>query len=139
MTDIPDETDDPRISERLHDVLTLIMCPIAGCWSLHGAETVIYYDDNAEAYVLEAWPVRVEQSENIEGNGHATDGEFLYEFAEFDFLELVKQVPVKAFHFSQRDAVFEIGWPEFGHDLELRVHIEPAVGNGDDYDQGTRA
>ncbi len=28
-------------------------------------------------------------------------------------------------HFSQRLAVFEIGWKEFGQDLELRVHIEP--------------
>jgi hypothetical protein len=38
----------------------------------------------------------------------------------------------KQFHFSQRDAIFEIGWAEFGHDLELRVHIEPAVREGDD-------
>ena len=132
MTEFPDEINDPRISDRLHDVLTLIMCPIAGCWSLHGAETMIYYDEDAAAYVLEAWPVRVKLPEDHEGNGHAADREYLYEFAEFDFLELVKQVPVKAFHFSQRDAVFEIGWPEFGHDLELRVHIEPAIGNGDD-------
>jgi hypothetical protein len=132
MTDISDEIDDPRISERLHDVLTMIMCPIAGCWSLHGAETVMYYDEDTHAYVLEAWPVGVEQPEEHAGNGHAADGEFLYEFAEFDFLELVKQVPLKQFHFSQRDAIFEIGWPEFGHDLELRVHIEPAVRDGDD-------
>jgi hypothetical protein len=132
MTEIPDEIDDPRISERLHDVLTMIMCPIAGCWSLHGAETMIYHDDDADAYVLEAWPVRVKPPEDHEGNGHAADGKFLYEFAEFDFLELVKQVPVKRFHFSQRDAVFEIAWPEFGHDLELRVHIEPAVGGEED-------
>ncbi len=132
MTDMPDEIDDPRISDRLHDVLTMIMCPIAGCWSLHGAETVIYYDDDADAYVLEAWPVRVEQSEDHEGNGHAADGEFLFEFASFDFLELVKQVPLTRFHFSQQDAVFEIGWPEFGHELELRVHIEPAVGDAGD-------
>jgi hypothetical protein len=67
MTEIPDETDDPRISERLHDVLTLIMCPIAGCWSLHGAETMIYYDEDADAYVLEAWPVRVKPPEDPEG------------------------------------------------------------------------
>ena len=26
---------------------------------------------------------------------------------------------------SQRRAVFEIGWKEFGHDLGLRVHLEP--------------
>ena len=35
-------------------------------------------------------------------------------------------LPLEQFHFSQREAVFEIGWREFGHDLELRVHIEPA-------------
>jgi len=132
MTDNPDETDDPRISERLHAALTMIMCPIAGCWSLHGAETVIYYDKEADTYVLEAWPVRVEQPEDHAGNGHTADGEFMYEFAEFDFLELVKQVPLKQFHFSQRDAIFEIGWPEFGHELELRVHIEPAVPKEDE-------
>jgi hypothetical protein len=126
MTEMPDEPDDPRISERLHGVLTMIMCPIAGCWSLHGADTAIYYDAGADAYVLEAWPVSIKRPEEYEGNGHATDGEYLYEFAEFDFTELVKQVPVKEFHFSQREASFEIVWHEFGHELELRVHIEPA-------------
>ena len=45
--------------------------------------------------------------------------------AEFDFTELVKAVPLENFLFSQRRAVFEIGWKEFGRDLELRVHIEP--------------
>src|SRR5450631_375396 len=71
MTEFPDEIDDPRISERLHDVLTMIMCPIAGCWSLHGAESVIYYDGNIEAFILESWPVRVKAPEDHEGNGHA--------------------------------------------------------------------
>jgi hypothetical protein len=33
--------------------------------------------------------------------------------------------PLESFHFSQRRAVFEIGWKEFGQYLELRVHIEP--------------
>jgi len=132
MTEIPAETNDPRIGDRLHDVLTMIMCPIAGCWSLHGAETLVYYDDDADAYVLEAWPVRVKPPDDREGNGHAAEGEYLFEFAEFDFLELVNQVPLERFHFSQRDSIFEIGWPEFGHDLELRVHIEPAVGDGND-------
>ena len=51
--------------------------------------------------------------------------EILYELAEFDFTELIKAVPLENFHFSQRRAVFEIGWKEFGEDLELRVHIEP--------------
>ena len=31
MNENPDEADDLRISERLHDVLTMIMCPTAGC------------------------------------------------------------------------------------------------------------
>ena len=39
--------------------------------------------------------------------------------------ELVKSVTLENFHFSQRRAVFEISWKEFGQDLELRVHIEP--------------
>ena len=132
MTDIPENDVEPRISERLHDVLTMIMCPISGCWSLHGAETMIYYDEEAGAYILEAWPVAIEPSEDHASNGHAADGEFLYEFASFDFLELMKQVPLTRFHFSQQDAVFEIGWPEFGHELELRVHIEPAARGGED-------
>jgi hypothetical protein len=52
MTDISDDGIDPQISDRLHDVMMMIMCPVAGCWGLHGAETTIYYDDDAEAYVL---------------------------------------------------------------------------------------
>ena len=30
-----------------------------------------------------------------------------------------------AWHYSQRRSVFEIGWKEFGHELELRVHLMP--------------
>ena len=60
-------------------------------------------------------------------------------FAEFDFLELVKQVSVTQFHFNPRDAIFEIGWPEFGQNLELRVHIEPAVQRGEIWFQRSRA
>ena len=52
-------------------------------------------------------------------------GDILFELAEFDFTELIKSVTLENFHFSQRRAVFEIGWKEFGQDLELRVHIEP--------------
>ena len=48
-----------------------------------------------------------------------------YELAEFDFTELFKAVPLEHFHFSQRRAIFEIGWKESGRDLELRVHLEP--------------
>lgn len=61
-----------------------------------------------------------------ETNGHeGAEPEILYELAEFDFTELIKAVPLESFHFSQRRAVFEIGWKEFGQDLELRGHIEP--------------
>jgi hypothetical protein len=45
--------------------------------------------------------------------------------AEFDFSELHQEVPLEHFHFSQLRQIFEIGWKEFGKDLELRVHIEP--------------
>ena len=48
-----------------------------------------------------------------------------YELAEFEFTELIKAVPLEHFHFSQRRAIFEIGWKDFGRDLELRVHLEP--------------
>ena len=76
--------------------------------------------------VLEVWPKSVDEPEHHEGNGHEqTEGDILYELAEFDFTELVKSVPLENFHFSQRRAVFEISWKEFGQDLELRVHIEP--------------
>ncbi len=125
MTENSEEKDDPRIAQRLKDVLSSIMCPIAGCWPLHGAESVIYFDNDAETYVLEVWPVGVEEPIDHEGNGHE-EPELLYELAEFDFSRLVKNVPLERFHFSQREAVFEIGWKEFGQDLELRVHIEPA-------------
>jgi len=126
MTENQEDEGDPRINQRLKDVLSSIMCPIAGCWSLHGAKTVIYHDLEADAYVLECWPVGVEKPIDHEGNGHEdAPGELLYEFAEFDFYELVKEVPLERFHFSQREAVFEFGWKEFGHDLEVKVHIEP--------------
>jgi hypothetical protein len=63
---------------------------------------------------------------HLEGNGHEqADADISFELAEFDFTQLAKNVTLENFHFSQRRAVFEIGWKEFGQDLELRVHIEP--------------
>jgi hypothetical protein len=115
-----------QIQRRLAEVMSLLPCPMSGCWGLHGAETCYYYDTNCECHVLEIWPVGVEEFVEHGGNGHEREeGEFLYELAEFDFTELVKAVSLEHFHFSQRRAVFEIGWKEFGQDLELRVHIEP--------------
>ena len=120
-----------KIRRRLEEVMSLIPCPVSGCWFIHGAETAYYYDSNCECHVLEVWPVGIsEETDRHEGNGHdRAEGEIHYELAEFDFTELVKAVPLENFHFSQRRAVFEIGWKEFGQDLELRVHIEPEGAN----------
>ena len=48
------------IQRRLEEVLSLIPCPVSGCWFLHGAETAFYYDRNCECHVLEVWPMGVE-------------------------------------------------------------------------------
>jgi hypothetical protein len=114
------------IQRRLEEVMALLPCPMAGCWGLHGADTSYYHDTDSECHVLEVWPVAVEAPVELETNGHeGAEPEILYELAEFDFRELTRTVPLEYFHFSQRRAVFEIGWKEFGEDLELRVHIEP--------------
>ena len=69
--------------------------------------------------------------ENGETNGHEGKGpEILHELAEFDLTELIEAVPLEHFHFSRRRAVFEIGWKEFGRDLELRVHLQPEGAEG---------
>jgi hypothetical protein len=107
--------------------------PESGCWGVHGAETSYYYDSSCECHVLEVWPVGVEEDVDDETNGHEGAGpDVLYELAEFDFTELIKAVPLENFHFSQRRAVFEIGWKEFGQDLELRVHLQPE-GMGEEF------
>lgn len=114
------------IKARLESVLSSIMCPVVGCWPLHGCEMSYYLDGGTESYVLEVWPVGIPEENRPEGNGHLqTDKGLLYELAEFDFSELAKEVPLEHFHFSQHRAIFEIGWKEFGHDVELRVHVEP--------------
>jgi hypothetical protein len=115
-----------QIRRRLDEIMALIPCPVSGCWFVHGAESAYFYDENCECHVLEVWPKSVDEPVHNEGNGHEqVEGDILYELAEFDFTELVKSVPLENFHFSQRRAVFEISWKEFGQDLELRVHIEP--------------
>ena len=115
-----------KIQRRLEEVMSMLPCHVSGCWGLHGAETSYYHDADSECHVLEVWPVAVEEPVEPEPNGHeGTEPEILYELAEFDFTELVKAVPLEHIHFSQRRAVFEIGWKEFGQDLELRVHLEP--------------
>jgi hypothetical protein len=114
------------IQLRLEEVLLLIPCPVAGCWGMHGAKTAYYYDEGCESHVLEVWPKTFEDPEEHDGNGdeEADDG-LCFGLAEFDFTELIKTIPLENFHFSQMRAIFEIGWKEFGQELELRIHIEP--------------
>src|SRR6266576_2401528 len=110
MTEENEDEFASRIDQRLEDVLTSIMCPIAGCWGLHGAETFFYHDLEADSYGLVVWHVAFKEPADDEGNGdeHAREG-LCFEFAEFDFLDLMKKIPLERFHFSQREAVFEIG------------------------------
>jgi hypothetical protein len=115
-----------QIQRRLDEIMALIPCPVSGCWFVHGAESAYFYDENCECHVLKVWPKSVDEPVHNEGNGHEqVESDILFELAEFDFTELVKSVPLENFHLSQRRAVFEISWKEFGQDLELRVHIEP--------------
>jgi len=77
--------DDPKITARLNDVMASIVCPIAGCWGLHGAQSEYYYDHDSEAHVLEVWPIGIEEPEESEGNGREqTEPALLYELAEFE-------------------------------------------------------
>jgi hypothetical protein len=110
---------------RLEEVLRSIFCPTVGCWFVHGCHFEYYYNSDSESYVLEVWPLAVaDESVPVDGNG--SERQLMYELAEFDFMALVTDVPLKGFRFSQRISLFEIGWEEDGHSLELKVHILPA-------------
>lgn len=118
--------EESKINARLEEVLDSIFCPVGGCWSLHGARYECYYDEGQECHVLEVWPVGFQEAEVAGGNGRKRgEDSVCYEFAEFEFSEMVKETPLEHLHFSQRRQVFEIGWREDGQDLELRVHIMP--------------
>jgi hypothetical protein len=124
--------EESKIKARLEEVLQLILCPVSGCWSLHGCHFAYFHDDEDQYHFLEVWPVAVEEEDDHKGNGHKrTDRGLLYELAEFDFSELPKEVPLEYLHFSQLRQIFEIGWKEFGKELELQVHIEPEEVEGD--------
>ena len=115
-----------KMKARLEEVLESIFCPVGGCWCLHGGHYEYYYDEGCECHVLEVWPAGFQEAEEEGGNGRKRDEDGIcYEFAEFEFGEMVKAVPLEHFHFSQRRQVFEIGWKEDGQDLELRVRIVP--------------
>lgn len=118
--------DDAKIKARLEEVLESIFCPVSGCWGLHGCHYEYYYDEGCECHVLEVWPVGFKEPRE-EGDDGQDDAEHMicYEFAEFEFGEMVKVVPLEHLHFSQRRQIFELGWTEEGQDLELRVHITP--------------
>jgi hypothetical protein len=123
-------SDEATITQRLEEVLQMILCPVSGCWTIHGCHCVYLQDDDFHA--LEVWPVGVKEEDEYKGNGHKeTEQGLLYELAEFDFTELTQVVPLEHFNFSQHRQVFEIGWLEFGKELELRVHIEPDEGSDD--------
>ena len=123
MTMNPEEA---KIKARLEEVLDSIFCPVGGCWCLHGGHCEYFYDEGCECHVLEVWPVGFHEPEEKGGNGRdRNDEDICYEFAEFEFGEMAKEVPLEHFHFSQRRQVSEIGWKEGGQDMELRVHIEP--------------
>lgn len=121
------QNESQMIQSRLEEAMSSIPCPVSGCWGLHGAETAYYYDGNTESHVLEIWPVGIEETEEHSGNGRKKEQpDLLHELAEFDFTDLIKDVPLEHFHFSQRRGIFEIGWTESGQNLELRVHIYPS-------------
>ena len=124
------DTEPAEIQERLEEVLQSMLCPVSGCWCLHGCHYEYFYDEGCECHVLEVWPTGFEEREKHGGNGHQKAGEEIcYELAEFEFGEMVKEIPVEHLHFSQRRQIFEIGWEEKGRDMELRVHIEPVEVN----------
>jgi hypothetical protein len=117
-------SDESNITERLEEVLQMILSPVSGCWPIHGCNVVLLQDD--DYFGLEVWPVGVEEEAEHKGNGHqSAEQGLLYELAEFDFTELSQVLPLEHFRFSQHGQLFEIGWREFGKELELRVHIHP--------------
>jgi len=117
--------EEAKIKARLEEVLESVFCPVGGCWCLHGGHYEYYYDEGCEYHVLEVWPVGFQEAEEEGSNGRKREDGICYEFAEFEFGEMVKEVPLEHLHFSQRRQVFENGWKEDWRDLELRVHIMP--------------
>ena len=93
--------DDTTIKDRLEEVLQSIVCPVSGCWGMHGAHYEYYHDDGCECYVLEVWPVAFEDPQPEGGNGQDTENVVCYEFAEFEFSETIKLVSLEHLHFSQ--------------------------------------
>jgi hypothetical protein len=120
------EEEEARIYQRLEQALQMIFDEAMGCWFIAGAQTECYYDGNLECYTLEAWPNIVVEEEKSEGNGQK--GNEIYELAEFDFLDLLEEIDLTYFHFSQAGGFFDIGWDESGINVALRLNIKPKPG-----------
>ncbi|MBM4088361.1 MAG: hypothetical protein FJ276_02870 [Planctomycetes bacterium] len=119
------QPDDATIKARLEEVLQSVVCPVSGCWGLHGAHYEYYHDEGCECYVLEVWPVAFDAPRQEGGNGQNNEDVLCYEFAEFEFSETITLVALEHLHFSQRREIFKTGRKEEGQDLELRVHLVP--------------
>ena len=114
------------IERRLEEVMSLLPCPFSGCWSVRGSRQLTTTIPTANATSWKSGPRDLRSPPRRRRTiTTRTDRIFAFEFAEFDFTELVKQVRMEHFHYSQVRAIFEIGWKEFGQDLELRVHLRP--------------
>jgi len=82
------DAEQAEIQERLEEVFQSMLCPVSGCWCLHGCHYEYYYDEGCECHVLEVWPIGFEEPEEHGGNGHQKTGEDIcYELAEFEFGE----------------------------------------------------
>ena len=112
--------EEAKIKARLEEVLQSIFCPVGGCWPIHGCHCEFYCNYDAETHVLEVWPVGFQEAENGGGNGRERDEDGIcHEFAEFEFAEMVKEIPLEHLHFSQRRQIFEIGWKEGSQDVTV--------------------
>ncbi len=97
-----------KIKARLEEVMESLLCPVSGCWCLHGGHYEYYYDEGCECHVLEVWPIGFQEPVDEEGNGREQDeNDICYELAEFEFGGMVKEVPLEHLHFSQHRQMFE--------------------------------
>jgi hypothetical protein len=57
-----------QIEQRLEEVFHSMVCPVCGCWGLHGGHYEYYYDEGCECHVLEVWPVGFHEEEEEGGS-----------------------------------------------------------------------
>jgi hypothetical protein len=63
------DDEDSKIKTRLVEVLNSMLCPVVGCWPLHGGHSEYHCDSDTESHVLEVWPIGIEPPEEHEGKG----------------------------------------------------------------------